>query len=98
MKSKIEIEIDNKELKLTTEYRYLGLLLDDELTFAKHIKVMKQQISFRHYTLRVLKKVRWCKGYKDAMTIYKSMIMPMFDIGDIYYQSANTKRTTNPPK
>lgn len=48
--------------------------------------MIKQRISYRHY---ILKKVRWLISDEDATTIYKSMILPMFDIGDIYYQSAN---------
>lgn len=85
-KSLVNILINNEKLKITTEYCYLGLILDDKLTFVKHIKMIKKRIAYRHY---ILKKIRWCISFSDAVTVFKSMILPMLDIGDIYYQSAN---------
>lgn len=78
-KSKIQINIDNFPLDNVTEYKYLGILLDEHLNYSSHISMIKQKISFRLYTL---KKIRWMINKNDSLNIYKSMIMPYIDIGD----------------
>lgn len=39
--------------------------------------------------LHILKKVRWTLTTKDALTIYRSSLLPYFDQGDIFYSSAS---------
>lgn len=48
--------------------------------------MLKQKIMFRMHTI---KKVRWTLNTKDAMTLYKSFVLPDYDHGDIFYYSTN---------
>lgn len=56
IKRDINITINNTKLEIVSEYRYLGLIIDQKLDFCEHIKHIKSKISQRHYLLR---KVRW---------------------------------------
>lgn len=55
IKNEKEIRIDHIILDVVNEFRYLGITLDEKLTYTSHIKMLKQLISCRTYTL---KKVR----------------------------------------
>lgn len=88
LKQKIKIEIDNTEITNVTEYKYLGLIINEHLNFDSHIKMIKQKISFRLYTLR---KIRWLLSEQNSLLIFRSMLLPYFDVGDIYYNAANNE-------
>lgn len=76
-KKSILIKMADQRIEITSEYKYLGLVLDDKLKFLSHIKLIKQRINYRRY---LLKKKGWIITFKDALTIYKAMIMPILDI------------------
>lgn len=69
------------ELPVVSEYKYLGLMIDEALKFVKHLNLIKKAISYRMY---VLKKIRWQIGFRDSLLIYKSGILTFFDPGDIF--------------
>lgn len=48
--------------------------------------MIKRKITARLFTL---KKIRWTLSHKDALTLYKSTILPYFDQGSPFYTSAN---------
>lgn len=81
-----DIKLKNLTLGAVTEYKYLGVILDANLHFHSHISAIKQKVSCRMTTLR---KVRWTLGEKDAITLYKSCILPIIDQGSLFYDSAN---------
>lgn len=83
-----------KTLELVSEYKYLGILLDERLTFHNHLDTIKKRISQRLY---LLKKIRWIIDYKDALLLFKSSILPYFDL-EAYSMSAVTMYDLNPCK
>lgn len=46
---KISIKVDNAPLPLVSEYKYLGVVLDDALRFVKHMNMLKKSISHRMF-------------------------------------------------
>lgn len=58
------------------------------MDYNSHVKYLKNKISQRHY---LLKKVRWTIGFAEAMLIFKSSILPFFDVGDIFYTGSNVE-------
>lgn len=89
LKHNIKIEINNFQLETVATYKYLGIHLDQNLDYISHIKYLKNKISQRHY---LLKKVRWTIGFSEAMIIFKSSILPFFDVGDIFYIGTNLEQ------
>lgn len=61
-------------------------MLDSSLNFESHINIIRRKITSR---LFILKKIRWTLTKKDALTLYKSTILPFFDQGSPFYISAN---------
>lgn len=82
----LDVKLNNLTLGTVTEYKYLGVILDANLQFHSHISAIKQKVSSRMITLR---KVRWTLGVKDAITLYKSCILPFIDQGSLFYDSAS---------
>lgn len=82
------IKIGNTEIGRVPEFKYLGVILDHNLNFESHVKMIRQKTICRMQTLR---KIRWTLTTKDALTLYKSSILPHLDQGDLFYSCANTK-------
>lgn len=84
-KSKLSVRIDQNALEMVHEFKYLGVILDSNLSFESHIKMLKQKINAKLYTL---KRVRWTLTMRDAKALYKSSILPYIDQGSIFYGNA----------
>ena len=69
-------------------YKYLGITLDMNLNFNKHIENCLKLISHKAY---LLGKIRKYINVHTAITIYKTMILPIIEYGDILYEGSNQK-------
>ena len=78
---------DNK-LERVISYKYLGIILDMNLNFNKHIENCLKLISHKAF---ILCKIRKYINVKTAITIYKTMVLPIVEYGDILYDGANEK-------
>lgn len=79
-----KIYINNEEIDHVNHFKYLGVILDDRLNFDNHIKMLKQKITSRLFTLN---KIRWTLTFKDALLLYKTSILSYFDLGSLFYHS-----------
>ena len=70
-------------------YKYLGMFLDATLSFNKHIDFVNKVTSHKIFTLS---KIRNYIDQRTALYIFKSMVCPIFDYGDIIYEGGNTNR------
>lgn len=86
LKAQLSVNIGNMTIEKVSEFKYLGTILDHSLNFESHIKAIRRKITSRMYTLR---KIHWTLRTKDALTLYRSSILPYFDQGLLYYHSAN---------
>ena len=89
--AKFEISGDDVPIKMVPSYRYLGMTLDSQLNYNKHV-----QKTINRVTLK-LKKLRRMRSFLDtraALLVYKNMILPMLEYGDIYLvgSSAENRR------
>ena len=69
-------------------YKYLGVFLDTNLNFNKHIDVSKKLISHKLY---LLSKIRKHINEFTATKIFQTMIAPLIDYGDIIYLGTSVK-------
>ena len=67
-------------------YKYLGIILDPNLSFAKHIANLVSVVNFKAYSFT---KFRHMLTKSAAIRLYKSMILPYLDYGDSIYGGAN---------
>ena len=67
-------------------YKYRGMTLDSSLSFNKHVNNVIQSVAHKIY---MLGKIRPYITNNACIQIYKSMILPYIDYGDIIYASTN---------
>ena len=79
------LTIDNVEVQCVSQFNYLGVTLDQHLTFKNHAQHTINKVSAKIYQLR---KMRKFLSQRAALLIYKNMILPITEYGDIFMLSA----------
>ena len=77
-----------KKIQKVATYKYLGMILDMNLTFNNHLQQILNVIS---YNCLILSKLRKYIDVHTATVVYKSMILPIMEYGDIIYGGAKGK-------
>ena len=72
--------------------KHLGLHLDQKLDFSKHIN---EKISKVQKVISVIKKLYNILPRNALLTIYKSLVQPHLDSGDIVFDQPNNQNFTN---
>ena len=70
------IRIDNKSIEKVTHTKSLGLIIDNRLTWAKHISEISKKVSM---AIGAMKRIRPCITTAAAVQTYNSLILPHFD-------------------
>ncbi len=73
-------------LERVPQFKYLGLWLDENLTFDFHVNKVYNKVCQR---LGAIRKVRNCLGQSLALTLYKSLVLPHYDYCDTIYMCAD---------
>ena len=81
-----KVHIHGNELERVTKYSYLGVLMDEQLTFELHANSTISKVSNKMYQL---KRMRPFLTRKAALLVYKNMILPILEYGDIVMDSAS---------
>ena len=76
----IDMFMDAQKLQYVNDYMYLGIKLDNKFTFELHANEYYRHVIHKNY---ILSKIRRYVNTHQALTIYKSMIMPYFCYGDV---------------
>ena len=83
---KLKVSLMNTFIQQVPSYKYLGITLDASLNFNLQIQQTMNKVSHKLY---VISKLRQFLTTKTAVLIFKSMIQPYFDYGDIIYMFAS---------
>ena len=83
------IKLGTNIIEYVKSYKYLGITLDQTLTFNNHINRLIQTLSHKAYQLA---KIRRYINEETSLKIYKAMIIPYLDYGDIIYDAAPLKQ------
>ena len=67
-------------------FKYLGIKLDSGLTFNEHVKYIKGKI---YAKIKLLGRVRWLLDRATALTVYKTLILPVIDYCDFIYNGTS---------
>ena len=87
----IELKLHNERIPVVDSYKYLGQTLDCSLTFTQHIKGLVKNVGHKLY---LLTKLRRYLTTQAAERVYKVMVLPYFDYGDLFYEAC-TKDNLN---
>ena len=83
---KAMISIHNETLGNVPTYKYLGIHLDQLLNFKYHSDSLLNLVNHKLY---MFSKIRSFLNKNSAPAIYKTMIIPYFDYGDIIFMSSS---------
>ena len=72
-------------MEFVSQYKYLGVKLDSNLAFTKHLNNVIRIVSHK---INLLAKVRQVVDNRASLLIYKTMILPYFDYGDILFMKS----------
>ena len=82
--------INKTSMEFIKSYKYLGVVLDNMLTLNEHINKCVKAAAHKTY---LLTKIRPYINEVTSNRIYKSMILPYIDYGDIIYGAASVSKT-----
>ena len=82
------ISLNNVQVERASQQKHLGLLLDEKLNFKEHVD---STISKLDRGIAVLKKLRYSLPRKSLITIYKALLRPLLDYGDIIYDQPHNE-------
>jgi len=71
-----DIEIDGEKIKRVDHTKSLGLTVDDQLSWSKHVEEISKKVST---SIGALKHVRPFISTKTAVQIYNALTLPHFD-------------------
>ena len=91
---KTTIRIDNKEIKFEKDTKFLGMIVDQKMTWQKHLEYITKKCKQTLNLMRCISGHRWGADKTTLMMIYRAFIRSRLDYGCIAYNSATetTKR------
>ena len=82
------LSLNGTVLEKVCSYKYLGFILDDQLNFNKHINELSKLVSHKLY---LLSKIRKYLTTNACINIFKSMVLPLMEYGDIVYARTSSE-------
>ena len=76
-----QIMVNDAPLKTVSNYKYLGMNLDSQLNYKKHVQTTVTKVANK---LQQLRRMRYFLDVRAATLVYKNMILPMLEYGDIF--------------
>ncbi len=77
------VSLNGDPIENVESFKYLGMTVDNQLTFHHHIDKVIDKTSTK---LGLLYKTRWLFDENTALMLYKALIIPHFDFGSIIYE------------
>ena len=82
VRDQVHITMNGNELALVETMRYLGVLLDYELSYKPYVRSLLKTLHYKSY---LLKQVQYYLPKHALLRIYKSYIIPLIDYADVLY-------------
>lgn len=87
-----KLQLNSECIDFVDDYKYLGIWINSQLSFTKHVNSIISKVSFR---LKILSRIRNCLSKQTSLLLYKCMILPIFDYGDIFFSHSANKVLLN---
>ena len=78
----ISFKIDNMDLDEVSSFKYLGIVINNRLTWQDHVDQMFSKINKK---LGLLKRIRYCLPLDARLLFFNSYVLPLFDYADIVW-------------
>jgi hypothetical protein len=86
----LSLSHDNIEIEQVPNFKYLGLILDNKLSFKEHLCDVSKKIASK---ISILGRVRKYLPIKHRLMLFNSLILPHFDYASIVWSNTNSKYT-----
>ncbi len=86
----LNVECDGIKLEQVTSYKYLGIMIDSKLSFDSNTEYVYSKVIKR---IGVLGRSRYFLSQELALYLYKQLILPLLDYGDIFYDGTTQKNS-----
>ena len=88
----IQLKIKNKNIEQTDTAKFLGIIFDNRLSWAQHIKYIQEKSKPRLNLLRSLTGSRFGSNKKTLLVIYKTLIRSVMDYAcPVFISASNTQ-------
>ena len=84
----LDLFLNGVKLYKEPYYKYLGITLDANLNYKQHVVQCAKVVAHKIY---LLTKIRRLINEETAIFIFKSMIAPILDYGDILYAGGHVE-------
>lgn len=85
------IKIDNDEIEIVNEIKYLGIIIDNKLKFHKNIDYICRKVAKK---IGFMRRIRQKISMKCAIQIYNTMVKPHFEYcSSVIYMCNNEEKT-----
>ena len=88
MEPKIELFLNDKKLDCVKEFKFLGVIFDQKLSWLPHFTMLKQEVNNRLKILKIVTNSKFNTNNKILLNIYKSLILPKLEYGSVAYHTA----------
>ena len=83
-----EVKFGNYPLQFVNSYKYLGVAIDCQLKYNLHVNKIVASVSSK---LKQFQRMRTFLNTKAALLVYKSMLLPVLEYGDLFLSAATVK-------
>ena len=78
----INLVINQQSLEKANKFKYLGVIINENLNWADHVDYVQSKVSRR---LGILKRIRHLLPTKTREIVFNTLILPILDYGDIVW-------------
>ena len=86
------LSLNNNILDRVCSYKYLGFILDDHLTFNKHISELCKLVSHKLY---LVAKIRRYITTEACINVFKTMILSLLEYGDVIFSGTSVRNLSS---
>jgi len=87
-RKEVELYVNNRIIEQVNTIKYLGIILDNKLTFREHVNCMEEKCSKLIFSLSRSAKISWGLKHKALKTIYAGGTLPLILYGAPVWKGA----------
>ena len=85
---KVNLSMSNIKIHQVQNYKYLGVMLDENLNFNCHVNSIIRNVTHK---MNMLRRVSQFLTEKASLLIYKAFILPIMEYSNILYLNSSSK-------
>ena len=82
------LKLEDAEIPVINEYKFLGVIFDRKLSFFSHIKYLKTKTTRSQQLLRVVAHTKWGADCQAPLKLYRALVHSYLDYATFIYRSA----------